>query len=448
MYLLLRQFSGKSLSLIGALVYVYAPYRAVDLYIRGAIGEIVSFIFLPLIILSLVKIYQAGSFGWIGTGGLALASLVLSHNITAYMFFPFVGLLIILQFFLTSSKKQYFAKVGLMIFLGFLTSIFFWLPALIESDLVKYDTVFNFVDHFPTFLQLITPYWGYGASVPGPGDGMSFFLGGANILILIGGFLLFIFKYKEIENQKKVFIVWALSAIAVAIFLMNYRSIIVWNKFPLLPYFQFPWRFLILTTFFIPLLLVIFEKLRMKRYLFIILSLIVMLPAMFYFRPQDFLGRVDEYYLNRYIPHPSVSEEYKKTQEEYLRLPKDTQMRPNRIYPRATSEDPSINEIIVLNDLDAVLKIASDKGTVINYNKYYFPGWVVKIDDKITEISPGLPFGQITFFVPAGTHNVNVNFEETLFKKTLNAISFSSFLVSLWLVKNLWIRSKKSGHLS
>ena len=173
-----------------------------------------------------------------------------------------------------------------------------------------------------------------------------------------------------------------------------------------------------------------------------------MLPAMFYFRPQDFLGRVDEYYLNRYIPHPSVSEEYKKTQEEYLRLPKDTQMRPNRIYPRATSEDPSINEIIVLNDLDAVLKIASDKGTVINYNKYYFPGWVVKIDDKITEISPGLPFGQITFFVPAGTHNVNVNFEETLFKKTLNAISFSSFLVSLWLVKNLWIRSKKSGHLS
>ena len=38
MYLFLRQFTSKSLSLAGAVLYVYTPYRAVDLSIRGAIG--------------------------------------------------------------------------------------------------------------------------------------------------------------------------------------------------------------------------------------------------------------------------------------------------------------------------------------------------------------------------------------------------------------------------
>ena len=42
-------------------------------------------------------------------------------------------------------------------------------------EIVRYPSLkpFVFVDHFPTLRQLITPYFGYGASVPGPGDGMS-----------------------------------------------------------------------------------------------------------------------------------------------------------------------------------------------------------------------------------------------------------------------------------
>lgn len=56
MYFLLREFSSKLLSIAGGLIYVYAPYRAVDIYIRGAIGEAVAFIFLPLIILSIIRL--------------------------------------------------------------------------------------------------------------------------------------------------------------------------------------------------------------------------------------------------------------------------------------------------------------------------------------------------------------------------------------------------------
>lgn len=444
MYLLLRQFVQSSLSLVGATLYIYAPYRAVDLYIRGAIGEIVSFIFLPLIILSVIKISQNKSFKWVGIGGLALASLVLSHNITAYMFFPFIGALLIIQFFLNSHKKMYITKALLMIFLGFFISIYFWLPALMDSGLMKYDTVFNYVDHFPTLRQLITPYWGYGASVPGPGDGMSFFLGGVNLLVLVSAIVLFLFRWKKIDNQKKVLIGWSLSAILISFFLMNYRSIPLWDNLPLLPYFQFPWRLLILTTFFIPLLIIILGGIKFERYMLILLPLI-MLPAVIYFRPQDFLGRQDGYFLNRYIPYPAASEEYKKTQEEYLRLPGNTKVRPDKIYSRVTSDSLTIGETLAANDLEMVFKVSSDQGGSLNYNKYFFPGWVVKTDNKETSIEAGMPFGQISFFVPAGAHTIEVAFKETPFKKALDAISLVSFLVSLGLVKNLWSSSRKTG---
>lgn len=442
MYLLLRQYTIKSLSLLGAALYIYTPYRAVDLYIRGAIGEIVSFALLPLILLSAVKITKFQSFRWVGIGAISLASLVLSHNITAYMFFPFVGLFLLGQIIFSPVKRKIIKQVLMMIILGFLISIYFWLPAIVDSKLMKYDTVFNFSDHFPTIRQLAKPYWGYGASVPGPYDGMPFFLGGVNIFVLIMSIIILFLKWKEIEIEKKIMLVCASITIATALFLMNYRSAFIWASVPMLPYFQFPWRFLILTTFFIPILVIVFGYFKYQKYL-IWLLLIIIISTSFYFRPQDFLGRTDEYFLNRYVPHPVASEEYKKTQEEYLRLPKNTQVRPDKLYPRIIGD--GIKEVKILNDLNASFTVESNKSTTINYNKYLFPGWTVSIDNKETNIKPGLPFGQITFSVPAGMHKVKVDFEETQMKKVLDAISLGSFLVSLLLVKNLWIRSKKSG---
>jgi len=61
MYLLMRQFTNKDLSLVAAVLYIYTPYRSVDLYVRGAVGEIVSFMFLPLILLSVIKVSKSGN---------------------------------------------------------------------------------------------------------------------------------------------------------------------------------------------------------------------------------------------------------------------------------------------------------------------------------------------------------------------------------------------------
>ena len=99
MYLLLREFTSKTVSLFGAVLYIYTPYRAVDLYIRGAIGEILSFVFLPLLTLSVLKLTkdETEEKRWIGIGGLSIAGLILTHNITAYMFSFFLIILFLLR---------------------------------------------------------------------------------------------------------------------------------------------------------------------------------------------------------------------------------------------------------------------------------------------------------------------------------------------------------------
>lgn len=430
MYLFLKEFTNNLLSLLGTVLYIYTPYRAVDVYIRGAIGEIVSFVFLPLIALSLLKIKKTGSLRWVGVGAIALASLVLSHNITAYMFFPFLILLII-QLLESKKRQEYLVNIFKTIFLALLISSYFWLPAIYESNLMKYDTVFNFADHFPTIKQLITPYWGYGASVPGPYDGMSFFLGHINLLVLIAGLFLTIVNWKKFEKLEKRILLWAMIAIIVALFLMNFRSTFVWNNLPLLPYFQFPWRFLTLMTFFTPVFLISFKYLKIKNSVFVILIIITILTSWSYFRPQDFLGRQDSYYLNRYIPYPKASDEYLKIQEEYLRLPKATAIRPDANYPIFFSSSDEIVNIIKVNDLHFLVNLNPKMEIRANFNKYYFPGWVAKMDGKDVSIKPGSPFGQLSIIVPAGRHKLEVYFSETKSKLILDFASLLGLLVSL-----------------
>ena len=44
------------MSIVSSLIYMVAPYHLVDIYIRCAIGEVVAFVFIPIIFLGLYNI--------------------------------------------------------------------------------------------------------------------------------------------------------------------------------------------------------------------------------------------------------------------------------------------------------------------------------------------------------------------------------------------------------
>ncbi len=438
MYLLLNRFVNSYLSLLGGLIYVYAPYRALEIFVRGTIGEIVAFAIFPLIILTTLKIFDNPKDNKnTAFNGLFIGLLILSHNIMSYMFAPFLIVLILIKLFENKSKelKSYILSIFKFFILGLSLSSYFWLPAIVESKLMKYDTVFNFYDHYPTLKQFITPYWGYGASVPGPYDTMSFYLGFFQIALFLVSTVYFLLKFKKIDREVKTVFLWSLTVVFMSIFMMNHRSSFLWENLPLIGYFQFPWRFIAMLVLFIPLLIVLFKNLSIKKSL---MALIVFAPLIVlfnynYFKYSEYLGRNDDYYINRYIPFPYASSEYLKTGEEYLRMPLSQKQRPTKNYPRAYTLDENVNiEINEINSLDAVIYTYSDKPFILNYSKYYFPGWQVKINGQIVKATSGEPYAQITVNVPAGDNKIEVYYKESPFRMIFNLVSFSALIYITW----------------
>ncbi len=428
MYYLLRYFLNEWMSLAGALMYVYTPYRSTDTYVRGALGEAVAFVFFPLITLSVIKITEENIFfdrrvlKWIGLGALSLAGLILSHDIASYMFMPFILCLGLTRILLTS-KKVNIISLGVMFVLGLLGSIYFWLPALLDSRLMKYDTVFDFFNQFPTILQLITPYWGYGGAIVKYSGGMSFFIGHLNLLIFPVAIIGFLFLKNNFSKSQLIILFWVVLSILFSFFMMNYRSTFIWNTVPLLPYFQFPWRFLMMTTFLSPLLLIVIAKFKYNKVIAIVLGVAALFINYSFFHPHDFLGRTDAYYINRYIPVPVASEAYKQTKEEYLRLPLNTQVRPDKNYPRIFNDSDAVINLTKINSMDSKLELSSAGGVTLSYNKYFFPGWSGVLDGKSISLQPGKPFGQITATIPPGKHILDISFSETPFKILLDVLS-------------------------
>lgn len=431
MYFLARHLSGKLVGLAATVVYVYTPYRSTDIYVRGALGEALAFVFLPLIVFFIIKVFESKTnrenYKWIGAGGLSVAGLVLTHNIVSYMFIPFVFLLGIVLL------KKKIISLFLFFTFGLLGSLYFWLPALLDSKLMKYETVFNFFDHFPTIKQLIIPFWGYGASVPGPYDGMSFFVGEINLIIMGVVLVLIFFKPSKITGEFKKIILWCLGGIFFSIIMMNFRSGWIWERVPLIVYFQFPWRFLTLVTFGTSLLVVIIGKFKYFKIWAILIIVLAVAINFKRFKPNEFLSREDSYFINRYIPVPKPSSEYLTLKEEYLRLPKATTIRPRQLYPRVFPET-AFKNITLLNSLDTSFVVESSNSVVLSYNKYYFPGWSGLIDGKTLDLYAGDPYGQIQFSVPAGVHNITIRFGETSLKRMLDYLSLATIMGCIFLI--------------
>ncbi len=443
MYLLLNEFLPGFFSLAGSLIYVYTPYRSTDIYVRGAVGESLAFVFLPILILAAVKVYKSSltsnKIDWKNSAlmSLGLSALILTHDIVSYMFFPFFLLFIVLLFAVAKRKKVFLAGNIAGVMGGLLISLYFWLPAIIESKLMTYGTVFNFADHFPTISQLFKPYFGYGASVAGPYDLISFFMGTLNIFLVFVGSTAAIVMWKKISPLEKVVLIWLAVAFIVSFFFMNYRSSFLWKTLPFFPYFQFPWRFLTMITLTSTVFLIPLKHFNFKYSNYVIPAAFTLLAIGLnysYFKPHDFLERTDSYYINRYIPVPTASPEYLLTQEEYLRLPLETKRRPDKNYPIIYSDRDINFNVLETNGIYSKIDIVLSAGSSVNYSKYYFPGWFAKIDGKRVPVTAGKPFGQITIDVPKGEHVIEFGFSETRYKAILDIVSASTLLVVFVLI--------------
>jgi len=174
MYLWAGRKWGTAVGFLTALLYGFAPYRFIDLNVRGAIGEHVAFIFPPLIFYCIDRLNESlsasgrkrNTISCNFTGlSLSIAGLILAHNAISLMVLPLIFLYILYVYFFEAENKPKFLTFGVLsVVMGFLLSVFYWIPALLEGKYTLRDIVTKgeTVKRFVSFSTLLYSPWNYG----------------------------------------------------------------------------------------------------------------------------------------------------------------------------------------------------------------------------------------------------------------------------------------------
>jgi Ca2+/Na+ antiporter len=269
MYLFVRRLMGPKAGLVAALVYVYVPYHVFDLYVRAALAESVTFVFVPLVLWGCYEAVQSPRLTNIVGLGLAYAGLMFTNNLVwlLYTFLVVPAYLIMLvlaqvnrdQPLRELSKESFFPFLanllrisipplaGLLLGLGL--SAIFWIPMATEFKYVRVDQWYagryDYRDDFVYFFQLFSPTWGFGASGPGPGDTVSFQLG-AVPFVLSALSLAVLKQVKDWALRRQI--LFFLAVTLIAIFLLLPAAVTTWELLSPVRFAQFPWRYLTFTV--------------------------------------------------------------------------------------------------------------------------------------------------------------------------------------------------------
>lgn len=432
MYLFGRELWGKWGGLVAAIFYVYAPYRFLAVYVRGSIGEAVSFVFIPLIFLAFNKLSQVKDRLWLVLGTLGIAGLIMSHNIMAMLFLPialfYAGWLI----WLSQTKKRLAGDFGMLILLGLGLSCFFWLPALYDKQFTILDQVrvANYWEHFPSLKQLLIPSWGYGPSVTGTTDQASYQIGLVHLLAI--GLALFALRTKKALSRNQI--LFFLIVFLTAIFLMLPLSTFVWQTVPFLWRTQFPWRILALSAFSSSVLSgAVVKNLKAKQEIkaAILLLVLVILANFSYAKPVSFVNRPESFY--------TTNEATTTVKDEYL--PIWVQEKPLK---RAEEKVEILAgegkiEALFSNSKKTTFKLEAETETEVQVNTIYFPGWQARVNSQLMPIDFQNEKGLIRLKIPSGDHQILVVFKETPLRLSADIIS----LFSLLALGGLLVKAKK-----
>jgi len=456
---------------LASLAYTYAPFHLVNVYVRGdSLGEFYAFAFYPLIFLALRRLRACPT--WRGSAWLALAfaGLVLSHNISALIFSPFVGLWLIAdgRWRMADGRWRYPLSAISGLALGLALSAWYWLPALAERDAVQLQEnltgYFHYSGHFRgrELLQL-EPLFNYTLT----DERTPFVVGLAQALAIALGLAGWL-RRRRFDPQIICMVLILVGAMA----FITPLSAPLWAHIPLLPFVQFPWRFLSVVAFagailtgglvqmadggwqmadggrpwFLPQSAIRNPKSSLHWLLSGAVGLILLtagmarLPAHFIslsdaeVTPENlalyewFTGNIGstvraEYLPTTVNPRPHSSAVFLNNGEKPPPLTLEGEVGEVRLLQRgAANETWSVD-------------VVSGQGRLA-FHTYAFPGWRARVDGRITPVEavPGLGYLAVT--VPAGRHQVSLGLSRTPTRLAAEIIAGMAAIVSILLL--LW----------
>lgn len=473
-YLFVKRHAGKVAGLVSATVYTYFFYHAVVVYVRGALAEFFSMAVLPFVFLAISVLADIKTIRNSALFGISFATLILTHPLIAFPAVFYIGFFFLFYLCTTQNKLRFTILFSIGLALALSLSAFFWLPSMIERKYTLVDSILikelaNYKIHYIYLRQFWYSLWGYGGSIAGGEDGMTFQLGKIPLFLTGLSFVLYIGHLSRLNGkqltknqQSYLFFLFLLFA---SLFMTTAYSSFIWDRLRYLWYLQFPWRFLTFSAFFLSLTagyIMHFQPRGLHRItatalisIFFIVFTIVVYQK--YFKPQKILSTNDQLLTTKdeitlrvsrssfeFIPKGVLT----KKSELGTTIPAiEKTDRPQKLYKILSG-----NAYVIVkknNFSEKKLSVAAQTPTMLQLNTFYFPGWttVIKTNNtfKSLIISDNNDYKLITVQIPKGLHEVSFAFKDTPIRVAANYISlFSLFLIIIC----LWTPAKVFKALS
>ena len=434
MYGVISSLVGWQAGMLASILYLFAPYHAVQIYVRGAVGEYWTLAFWPLLLLGFwgnqrsdraTTAWMLGSFG--------LAGAILSHTILGYVTTVFLilglGLYWVVRWIIGQRERSWLVRHAKTLVFGLGLSAFFWLPALYE---MRYTSVAgqvsetaNVSDHFVCWAQLWSSLWGFAGSAPGCIDGMSFMIGKLHLIvsgITLAGWLM-------IRPKKNwAIVILGITISLVGLFFATPTSEAVWSVLPGFRYVQYPWRFLAVVNLGIALLgagLVLLIPGTWKKTItaFALGILIVAFNAK-WFVPQYTYQKQNSEFEDAADLRWRVSKISDEYLPDFVPRPKDA----SQIVSSTIAKRPGL----IVTPFVSTFKeerfiVASTASGELTLYKAHFPGWRYYVND--IEVTPRMVGGLPNVILPAGQSTLTLQFTNTPVRQAGNMVSIVSFVL-------------------
>jgi hypothetical protein len=417
-YLWLKQITKNSLgAFIGALVYSYAPYRATDLYIRGALAEFAALSLLPWILLFLWKMARERSLPAAVFAGVSMGALVTTHHITSLLFGMFYLPYLVFVFRSTrSSFKHFLFHSGVSVVVALGISCWYWAPLIIESPYINTASLYAFPLNFflLTIQGLWHSPWGYGGVLEQ--DPMSLQLG-KTLFLIIGAVTLLIPLW--IRRKSYSLLYWILVFHLFA-FLELQQSVVIWDSIPLLHVLRIPWR--------IHLLLITIGSYIAARAAIELLSLV---PTV---KQREMLGMAYmacltvmmvtqlPFFYPKMFYRTAYSHETTTWDDEYLPVWVKQKPAGPLSEVRVLSGDATVINHS-LGYLNKIVAVEARSETTVEFPTLWYPGWSARLDHRSVAIGVKRDDGTVTVSVPPGTHTVQLRFIKPWWRLLADGVS-------------------------
>lgn len=435
-YLFLRIYFKPHIALTGAFLFNFAPYRIINIYIRGAQPEFFAGVFVPLILIAIYLVVKKKNTFGIPILIISTALLILTHPflfvISLFLFVPYF------IFCLLSEKRK--LKVSLQTIVAVVCGVgitgFYTIPLFLEIKYFYYgsgDSRF-LPNQFIGLTNYFDPNWYYYYKDDVFVRGNFIQVGLLEILITIAGFCYLVYSY--IRKQKEPLLFFAVATSLLIIFFTLPPSHILYQIIPVIDGIQHPWRMLSAFIFVTPIIACIL--LQKLRYQYVVVVIFILLIATMRF-PQIY-GKNYTLYPQQYYYFTTENLHGNILNTVWTSKTSEYPVKKNKA--EIITGDGKIVQVDTKNSQRRYEILATTSIRMADYT-FYFPGWNVYVDGVQTPIEYQDPNyrGVITYSVPQGEHIVEIKFELTkvrIFGYGVTALSIIAAAVII-----LFYRKKK-----